>query len=91
MKTVLNIKMDSDLKSMVQRTAEQIGLPVSLVFTNLAKQFVQEKSVTFSLPEIPNKKTAAILDETEMDSKLGVNLSKPLRTPKEIRDHIMNL
>lgn len=91
MKTVLNVKMDSVLKRKVQETAQEVGLPVSLVFANYARQFVQEKQVTFSKQWIPNKRTASILDKTESDALAGKNYSKPLRTKKEIHDYIMSL
>lgn len=75
MKTVLNIKIDSALKKKVQKTAKEMGLPVSLVFTNYAHKFVEEREITFRGPEIPNKKTAKILKEIEYDSKMGRNFS----------------
>ena len=91
MKTVLNIKIDSDLKKKIQKTAESMGLPVSIVFSNLGRQFVEERSITFRGPEIPNKKTAKILKEIEKDSKLGRNFVGPFKTKGELRAHIMSL
>ncbi|HEY4515298.1 MAG TPA: hypothetical protein VJJ22_04080 [Candidatus Paceibacterota bacterium] len=91
MKTVLSIKMDAKLKKDIQRTAQEVGLPMSLVFSNLGRGFVQDRSLTFRAPEIPNKKTARILKEIEKDSKLGRNFVGPFSTEKEIRDYFKSL
>ena len=91
MKTVLNIKIDRDLKKKVQKVAEEVGLPLSLIFTNYAQQFVTDKRITFGVPEVPNKKTAKILKEIERDSELGRNLVGPFNSGKEAADYLRSL
>ena len=91
MKTVLNVKMDSDIKRKFQETAQEVGLPLSLIIGNYAQQFIQDKQITFRAPEIPNKKTAKILDEIERDSKLGRNFVGPFKTGKEAADYLRSL
>jgi len=91
MKTVLNVKMDSELKTELQKTAEDIGLPVSLILTNLTRQFINEKRITFGVQYIPNKKTAKILREIDRDIKLGRNISGPFNTGKEATDYLRSL
>ncbi len=91
MKTVLNFKIDSNLKKQIQKTAEEVGLPLSLIFSNYGRQFVQEKRITFSAPEIPNKKTAKILREIEKDIKLGKNFVGPFNSGKEAADYLRSL
>jgi antitoxin component of RelBE/YafQ-DinJ toxin-antitoxin module len=70
MKTTMLIKMDKKLKDDVQKAAKAVGLPLSTIVTGYLKQFVAEKSITFSAP-MPNAKTIKIIRQAEKDFKEG--------------------
>ena len=78
-KTVLNIKIDAGLKKTLQETARAVGLPVSTIANNLFKQFVLDRSITFtdSGSYTPNARTAKVIDEALQDYKDGKNISGP--------------
>lgn len=83
MKTIINIKADKDVKEKASKTAKQIGLPLSAVVNAFLKQFIAEKSVTFSVPLRPSKWLQKILLETEKDFREGKNIEGPFYTAKE--------
>ncbi|OHA18088.1 MAG: hypothetical protein A2836_01715 [Candidatus Taylorbacteria bacterium RIFCSPHIGHO2_01_FULL_45_63] len=84
MKTMLNIKTEVSLKKRAKETAERIGLPLSAVINNYLKTFVEERQVTFSDRLIPNKKTSALLRQTDKDIKAGKNLVGPFHSAEEM-------
>lgn len=55
---VINLKTDPELKKLAAEAADKLGISVSAVLNNELRRFATEQSVTFDLPEVPNKKTA---------------------------------
>jgi addiction module RelB/DinJ family antitoxin len=84
MKTMLNIKIDKDLKMRAQKVVDDLGLNFSLVLNNYLKTLVVEKRVDFSIGEIPNKKTAKILDKINQDIKKNKNIVGPFNDVKSL-------
>ena len=75
MKTVLNVKIDKDVKVRAQKAAAELGLPLSLVVTENLKRFANERAITFAAPLRPSKKLARWIKEAERDLKTGRNIS----------------
>lgn len=50
MSTVLNVKIDPELKRAAQETAKQLGLPLSTVVSAELREFVRTRSITISDP-----------------------------------------
>jgi len=88
MKTVLNIKIDKKLKEQAQKVAKEMGLPLGTVVNHYVRRFVDEKRVTFLVPEIPNKKTAAILRQASKDYRAGKNIVGPFSTGEEMDKYL---
>ena len=74
---VLNIKMDAKLKAEVQKVAKEMGLPVSVLMNNAAKRIVEERSVVFRAPLVPNAKTAKDFRKAMADIKAGKHKKWP--------------
>ena len=70
-KTMLNIKIDSNLKRELKKTADSMGLPVSVIINNAARKIVEQRFVTFQVPLIPNEKTSRELKKTMSEIKAG--------------------
>lgn len=49
--TTILFKIDKTLKKKAQATAKELGIPLSLVFTQSFQRFVKEKEITFSADE----------------------------------------
>lgn len=69
--TMLNIKIDAQLKKAAQEQAARLGLPLSVILNNYMRTFVAERRVVFEEPLLPNKKTAAILRKAVKDLEEG--------------------
>ncbi len=82
MKTLINIKTDVAVKRGVQKMAAELGMPVSTLVNAQLKQLLRERQVTFSLPLIPNKKTAALIKRAREDYKNGRNISPVFESAK---------
>ena len=50
MATVLNVKIDPELKRAAQETAKRLGLPLSTVVSAQLREFVRTRSITISEP-----------------------------------------
>ena len=85
-KTVLNVKVDANLKKSAQEVARAMGLPISTVVSNLLKQFIANRSITFEESYMPNARTAKIINEAREDHKAG-----RLQTFNSMEDFIADL
>ena len=76
MKTMLNVKVDKDIKKEAQTIIKELGLTMSSVMNNALREVVRKKSVTFGEPPyIPNAKTARELLQASKDIREGKNMS----------------
>jgi antitoxin component of RelBE/YafQ-DinJ toxin-antitoxin module len=75
MNTVLNIKLDPDLKRQAQEAAKAIGLPISTVVAAGLREFVRTRSITISDPPKLKPEVEAELLQISADAKKGINVS----------------
>lgn len=75
MKTVLNVKVDRDVKLKAQRIAADLGLPLSLVVNENLRRFTSERAITFATPLRPRKRLQRAIQEAERDWNAGRNIS----------------
>ncbi len=69
---IVTTKIDPQTKKEAQKTAEALGMPLSVVVKAFLKQFVRTKSLTFSLrDEEPNDYLKNILQLAKEDYKKG--------------------
>lgn len=81
---MINIKTDVALKTRAQKTAKELGVPLSVVVNQYLRQFVSEGSITFSKPLAQNAKTRKMLNEALADIRKGKNLAGPFKTAEEM-------
>ena len=82
--TIVSAKIDPKTKKEAMATANELGLPLSLVIKAFLKQFIRTKSITFNAreDEIPNARTLKALKKAEENFKKG-NTSPAFRTGEE--------
>ena len=56
--SVINLKVDPELKKRAAKTADKLGISLSAVLNNELRRFTAEQSVVFDVPEAPNEQTA---------------------------------
>ena len=90
MKTVINIKTDKDVKIMAKRTAEELGLSLSAIINAYLKQFVRNKSVSYSVTPTMSKELEHTLVRIEKDIKQKKNLSPAIFDAKTLKKHLFS-
>ncbi len=84
MKTVLNIKTDTEVKKQAQEIAHAIGLPLSTVVNAYLKEFILKREVTFSAsPQIRPEVEKRLL-QASRDYKNEKNTVGPFRRTKDL-------
>ena len=84
-KTVLNVKIDRNLKEGAQDVAREIGLPLGTIINAYLRDFVREKRVIFSVPPAPNRKLQALLRQVRSGAGQRGRRSRPLTYEEAVR------
>ena len=82
MKTMINIKADKEVKENAQKVAKDLGLPLSGVINAFLKEFIRNKSISFSAIPRMTSVLENLLGKIEKDIKKGKNMS-PVFTSAE--------
>jgi addiction module RelB/DinJ family antitoxin len=91
MKTVLNIKVDEDIKRAAQGLAEELGIPLSTVVNATLREFVASRQVTFSaLPRL-KPEIEALIPALERDIASGRNMSRTFEDGTAAADYLRGL
>ena len=88
MKTQLIIKTDKEVKIKAQKTAAELGLPLSTLINAYLKQFIITKEAHFYVQEELRPEAKRRLDRIMKDVRAGKNLSP---TFNNMRDAIRYL
>lgn len=92
MKTIINIKADSNVKIKAKKIADDLGLSLSAVINAYLKQFIRNKAVYFSAaPSIMTPELEELLGRIEPDLKKDKNISSALATAKDIKKYLSSL
>ena len=83
MKTMINIKADKEVKEMAQRTAQELGLPLSVVINAYLRQFIRNKEVHFYVEGELKPSVKRRLDRLHKEALAGKNLSPAFKSAKE--------
>ena len=91
MKTMINIKMDKDVKEKAQKVAKDLGLPLSIVINGYLRQFIRTKEAYFSLEGELRPSVKKQLANLHKDVLEGKNLSRPFRSIGEMDAYLNDL
>ena len=81
---MINIRTDPEVKRRAQKTAKELGMPLSTIINAYLKQLGREQRVHFAVPLVPNKKTARLIQKAREDYKKGKNISPAFETAEEM-------
>lgn len=90
MSTVLNVKIDDNLKKQAQEAAKAIGLPISTVVAAGLRDFVRTRTITISDPPRLKPELEAELLQISADAKKGINVSPTFDNLSEARRWLDN-
>lgn len=71
MKTMLNIKIDTQLKDKAKEVANELGIPLGTITVALLRQFVREKEVNLSIEHKPSRSLIDSINEAEKEYSEG--------------------
>ena len=80
MKTVVNLKVDRDVKIKAQKLAQDFGLSLSAILNAYLRQFVREEAISFSSAPKMTQELENLLGVIEPDIKAKRNISKSIKT-----------
>ena len=83
MKTVLNVKVDKEVKQRAQKVAAELGLPLSIVVNANLQRFIEDRRIVFAAPRKMSKKLERRLDNVSADAEVGRNFSPRFSSMKE--------
>ena len=73
--TVLNIKIDKELKQQLQSVAKDLGLPVSTVITASVRDVIRSRSITISADLRLRPEVEKELLQLSANAKKGIDIS----------------
>lgn len=88
MKTVLNSKVDADLKREAQKLAKELGVPLSLVVNGSLREFVRNREVVLSAAPRMSPWLEQIIGEFEEDRRKGKGLSPAFSSAAEALSYL---
>ncbi|PJE73744.1 MAG: hypothetical protein COV02_00835 [Candidatus Terrybacteria bacterium CG10_big_fil_rev_8_21_14_0_10_41_10] len=91
MKIMINIKADKEVKESAQALAKDLGLPLSGIINALLKEFVRNRSVSFSAVPKMTRALENVLGKVENDIKNKKNIVGPFRTAEEMNKYLDSL
>lgn len=81
--TVMNIRMDSELKKQFEEFCADMGLSVTAAVTVFAKKTVREYRIPFEIgAEIPNAETRKAIE----DAEAGIGMSGPFHSVADLME-----
>ncbi len=83
MTTVLNVKIDDELKREAQKAAKAMGLPISTVVAASLRDFVRTRTITISDPPRLKPEVEAELLRIAEDARNGINVSPEFSSVEE--------
>jgi len=91
--TVLNVKIDKELKLQAQAVAKDLGLPVSALVSASLKDIVRRRSITISDDDLPLRpEIEAELLRLSANARLGIDVSPAFTDVQEaitwLRDEV---
>lgn len=88
---MINIKADKEVKESAQALAKDLGLPLSGIINALLKEFVRNRSVSFSAVPKMTRALENVLGKVENDIKNKKNIVGPFRTAEEMNKYLDSL
>lgn len=79
---VVTTKIDPQTKREAMRTANELGIPLSVVIKAFLKQFITTRSITFRASEEPSNYLKSVIKKAEENYRKG-NTSPAFRNAKD--------
>ena len=91
MKTVLNVKTDTDIKERAQALARHIGIPLSTVVNAYLKEFVHTGTLIISRDPVLKESVARRLEKHIQEAQEGQGLSPAFSSADDATKYLHSL
>ena len=88
MKTQIIIKADRVVKTQAQKTAKELGLPLSTVINAYLREFIRSQKVTFSMEPELKPEVGRLLKKASADFRKGKNVSPSFDNAQDTLDYL---
>lgn len=88
MKTQLIVKTDKEVKAAAQKTAKELGLPLSTLINAYLKQFIVNKEAYFSLQPRMTPRLEELITKIRKDAKRNKNFSPTFDNTEEMLKYL---
>lgn len=90
-KTIINIKIDKEVKENAQKLAKELGFSLSDVVNASLRNFIRTQGVHFSAVPHMTSELEHLLVGVEKDMQENKNMSGPFSTHTEVHEHLDSL
>ena len=88
MRTLINIKVEDEVKRQAKLLASDLGLSLSAIVNAFLKQFIRNKEIRFSSMPRMTHELEYYLKDIELDIKNKKNLSNALKGSDEVNTYL---
>ena len=88
MKTMINIKADTEVKKNAQKVAGDLGLTLSAIINSYLKQLIRNKSIYLSTIPQMTPELEALIGRAKEDYKKKRNISPVFSDPDEMLKYL---
>ncbi len=88
MKTQLIVKTDKEVKAQAQKTAKELGLPLSTLINAYLKQFIATQEAHFKTWPKMTPKLERLIGQVRKDAKADKNLSPIFDDTQDMLDYL---
>lgn len=89
-KTVINFKVDKEVKEEAQKLARQLGIPLSAIVNSQLRQLLRSRQFMLDATPTMTPLLEGVLDQVEKDRKNSKNITKT-RSLEEAFTHLDSL
>lgn len=87
-KTVINVKVDKDVKRKAKFLAKELGLPLSTIVNANLKEFIRSGEVAFSIEPKLKPEVWKELRKASADYRAGENISPEFSSAEDLIKHL---
>lgn len=86
--TLVNVRMDEEIKKKMEETCKELGITMSTAFNIFARKMCRERRIPFdvSIDSFYSENNMKILDESKKQLEEGKVITKTLEELKELED-----
>jgi len=87
-KSVINFKVDKEVKEEAQKLAKELGIPLSTIINSQLHQLLRTRRLELDATSTMTPYLESVLEEVERDRRTKKNISPVFDTAEEMFEHL---